>query len=420
LDPALAKNLDETIKELEKEAESLYQKGDDGAAATAYEKLAQLYQRFANAAPPGPIEAVRKNKAIACRAKANTLRAGAAPPRVDGPAGRGPVAPAVSGRAEEVSARRPPGQATGDASEIQTAVSNLVHHSNVTWEKIGGLEETKRDVKYALGVSLAQKPAGVNLATWRNILFFGPPGTGKTLLAAATSNALRTSTREQPFFFNVKVSSVMSKYFGESTKIISTLYDTARGCSPSVVFLDEFESLCGSRNEGDTGTERRILSTILSELDGLAEKGRDDIYVLTIAATNRPWDLDPAVLSRFDKKILIPLPDPVTRRAILEIHIVKKGFQTTCGLEKLVEMTEGLSGREIERFAKEVTNRMVSEENKEIPALLDKGVEELRRFTIKTRALAAEDFERARKHVNPVTSPEEMRRYADWKEQTEV
>jgi SpoVK/Ycf46/Vps4 family AAA+-type ATPase len=186
------------------------------------------------------------------------------------------------------------------------------------------------------------------------------------------------------------------------------------------VFLDEFESLCGSRNEGDTGTERRILSTILSELDGLAEKGRDDIYVLTIAATNRPWDLDPAVLSRFDKKILIPLPDPVTRRAILEIHIVKKGFQTTCSIDTLVDMTEGLSGREIERFAKEVTNRMVSEENREIPALLDKGVEELRRFTIKTRALGAEDFERARKHVNPVTSPADMKRYADWKEETEV
>jgi hypothetical protein len=105
MDPALAKNLDETIKELEKEAEALYQKGDDAAAASAYEKLAQLYQRFANAAPPGPIEAVRKNKAIACRAKANTLRAGAAP-RLDTPARTGGT-PASGGRAEEAIARRP-------------------------------------------------------------------------------------------------------------------------------------------------------------------------------------------------------------------------------------------------------------------------------------------------------------------------
>jgi SpoVK/Ycf46/Vps4 family AAA+-type ATPase len=212
----------------------------------------------------------------------------------------------------------------------------------------------------------------------------------------------------------------MSKYFGETTKIVSELYGTARDCSPAVVFLDEFESLCGSRDEGDTGTERRILSTILSELDGLAEKGREDIYVLTIAATNRPWDLDPAVLSRFDKKILIPLPDPQTRRAILEIHLTKKGFEVTCGLDPLVEMTDGLSGREIERLAKEVTNTMVSELNAEIPALVDKGLDEVRKHAIKVRPLALADFERARRHVNPVTRPEDMRRYADWKESTET
>ena len=97
----------------------------------------------------------------------------------------------------------------------------------------------------------------------------------------------------------------------------------------------------------------------------------------------------------------------------------KKGFPPACGLDPLVGMTEGLSGREIERFTKEVTNRMVLEENKEIPAKLDQGVEELKRFTIKTRQLVLDDFERARRNVNPVTSPEDMRRYAEWKEQTE-
>jgi len=417
--PDLINQLDAQIKELDKEANALEASGDRAAAADKFEKLSQLWQRYASAAASDKIKAGRNNKAIACKTRATTLRDGAGPSPGGPPLG-GSRTPPAGGRAEEVHSRRPQGQSGEGKDEIQSAVSNLVHQSSVTWEKIGGLEDTKKDIKYALGVSLAQKPAGVQLATWRNILFFGPPGTGKTLLAAATSNALRSSAREQPFFFNVKVSSVMSKYFGESTKIISTLYETARECSPAVVFLDEFESLCGSRNEGDTGTERRILSTILSELDGLAEKGRDDIYVLTIAATNRPWDLDPAVLSRFDKKILIPLPDPVTRRAILELHVLKKGFTTTIPIDSLVDMTEGLSGREIERFAKEVTNRMVSEENRDIPILLDKGVEELRRFTIKTRPLTAEDFDRGRKHINPVTSPAEMKRYADWKEQTEA
>src|SRR5690606_26180668 len=119
--------------------------------------------------------------------------------------------------------------------------------------------------------------------------FYGPPGTGKTILAAATSNALRKGAHEKrgAMFFNVKVSGVMSKYFGESSKIISEIYGTARDNSPSVVFLDEFESLTGKRGSDEqSGAERRILSTILSELDGLSEKGRSDIFVLTIAAAN--------------------------------------------------------------------------------------------------------------------------------------
>ena len=98
---------------------------------------------------------------------------------------------------------------------------------------------------------------------------------------------------------------------------------------------------------------------------------------------------------------------------------MKQPVTQRAALGRRRDLADGLSGREIERFCKEVTNHMISQENKDIPALLDKGVEELRRFTIKVRPLGMEDFERAKKHVNPVTSPEEMRRYAEWKEQTE-
>jgi katanin p60 ATPase-containing subunit A1 len=307
-------------------------------------------------------------------------------------------------------------------------VAGLLHHSSITWDQIGGLAETKQEIKYALGVSQAKMPdpkegmPALKLASWRNMLFYGPPGTGKTLLAAATSRALKTAGRDHAAFFNVKVSSVMSKYFGESTKIISELYGKARELHPSVVFLDEFESLCASRGEGNTGTERRILSTILSELDGLSEKGRDDIYVLTIAATNRPWDLDPAVLSRFDKKILIPLPDEITRRAIVEIHVTNKGFELDegFGLCDLVEIADGLSGREIESLAKEVTNHMVYENNKGIADEVDKGLDAVKDFQITVRPLTREDFERARTHVQPVTGPEEMQRYVDWQNAVEI
>ncbi|MHC4473804.1 MAG: AAA family ATPase [Planctomycetota bacterium] len=397
------------IEGLEKKAKQHYEKGDDLLAADAYERAARLIERHAEAAPSRRIEQARKGKALRYLEYAKALRSGDIPKAEATATGE-----VTSTRAKARDDKESKTRKGEKADEIHTVVTGLLHHSNVTWDKIGGLEETKREIKYALGVSLAKMPEGVKLASWRNMLFFGPPGTGKTLLAAATSRALKTGERGQAVFFNVKVSSVMSKYFGESTKIVSELYGTARDMSPAVVFLDEFEALCGSRNEGDTGTERRILSTILSELDGLSEKDREDIYVLTIAATNRPWDLDPAVLSRFDKKILIPLPDEVTRRAILEIHLTKKGFELECELERLVELADGFSGREIESLAKEVTNSMVAEENESIPDLVDRGLDEVRDYAIRVRPLTLEDFEDAVRHIQPVTGPEEMQRYIDW------
>jgi SpoVK/Ycf46/Vps4 family AAA+-type ATPase len=405
------------IEALEKQAKAHYDAGHDAEAADAYERAARLLERHAAAAPSRRIEQARKGKALKYLEYSRALRSGDIP-KNEATAGGEVTANRGSGRDDGGSkAARGKGGDKGD--EIKGAVTGLLHHSHVTWDKIGGLEETKREIKYALGVSLAKMPAGVQLTSWRNMLFFGPPGTGKTLLAAATSRAMSFNDQEEAAFFNVKVSSVMSKYFGESTKIVSELYGTARDVSPSVIFLDEFESLCGSRNEGDTGTERRILSTILSELDGLSEKDREDVFVLTIAATNRPWDLDPAVLSRFDKKILIPLPDEVTREAILDIHLGRRGFQITCAMPELVELTDGLSGREIESLCKEVTNRMIASENADIPNLVDQGLEAVRAYSIRVRPLELTDFERARAQVQPVTSAEDMQRYYDWRDAAE-
>jgi len=401
------------IEGLEKKAREAYDRGDDDQAAEAYESAARLLERHAASAPSRRIEQARKSKAVKYLEYSKALRSGDIP-KPEATA-TGEVTATRGGGRDDKAPRR----AGGDKpDEVRAAVTGLLHHSSVTWDKIGGLEETKREIKYALGVSMARMPPGVQLASWRNMLFFGPPGTGKTLLAAATSRAMSFTDANEASFFNVKVSSVMSKYFGESTKIISELYGTARDVSPSVVFLDEFESLCGSRNEGDTGTERRILSTILSELDGLAEKDRDD-YVLTIAATNRPWDLDPAVLSRFDKKILIPLPGEETRRAILHIHLLAKGFELACDPGELVGLTEGLSGREIESLCKEVTNRMLAGENAELPDLVDQGLEAVRSYAIRVRPLRREDFERARSLIQPVTSPGAMRRYVEWRDAAE-
>ena len=224
-------------------------------AADYLEKASNMLFKWAAETVSKTIENKRRSEAMKYREMARKIR---------------------QGEKTDINADKTPGKAKSketDQPEIQNAVQQLIHVSNITWKDIGGLEDTKNDIKYTLASALAKPPKDVNISLWRNILFYGPPGTGKTLLAAATSNALKSESGKA-LFFNVKVSSVLSKYFGESTKIISTLYDTARDNSPAVVFLDEFESLTPKRSEDASGPERRILSTILAELDGLADKGR--------------------------------------------------------------------------------------------------------------------------------------------------
>ncbi len=397
-------DLHEPIKKALSRARQASDAGDNSRAAAAYDKAANLMSLFAEQATGREAEERRKRMAIEYREMARKLRSGEVAER---------SAPTAKGNGSEAVPESAP---AGSSPEIRAIVSNLMTNANVTWNDIGGLDETKDEIKFALGMTLAQQPEHVKVAAWTKILFYGPPGTGKTLLAAATSNAIRSTEDVPSIFFNVKISSVLSKYFGESSKILGELYGTARDTSPSVVFLDEFESLCGKRDASDTGAERRILSTLLSELDGMDQKGRTDIYVLTIAATNRPWDLDPAVLSRFEKKILIPLPDPATRERILRIHLEKKGYRTPVPWAELSELTAGYSGREIERFCKEVTTSMIEEMNREIPGLIDRGLDQVKKYRLKVRELSRADFESAARLIHPQTTPEEMAKFVRWKE----
>ncbi|MCZ6603201.1 MAG: ATP-binding protein [Planctomycetota bacterium] len=387
----LSADLRKALRDAMRRADGCISGGNSAGAAEALAAASRISFHLAEHAPSREAEIREKKRAIRLRERAKGLLAG-------------------DDSADENGENAP--QSGGD--EISALVSELIHTSKVTWDQIGGLEETKSEIKYSLGLTLANRPDGVELAGWRAILFYGPPGTGKTLLAAATSNAIRTDEKDRAVFFNVKVANVLSKFFGESSKIISELYGAARDMSPSIIFLDEFEALCASRDGADSGPERRILSTILSELDGLAEKGRDDLYVLTIAATNRPWDLDPAILSRFEKKILIPLPDRDAREAILDIHLSRRGIRSKVSMEELAGMTEGFSGRELESFCKQVIYKMIRERNESLPEIVDRGLDAVRSYKIKVRELARADFEDATQAIRPQTSPEDAKRYLEW------
>lgn len=340
-------------------ARSLERSGPARSAADAWDEVARLSDLLADQAATTTDRDRRLAAAREARKSASSLRARSSTPA------RLPL---------------PQAEAVPGDDEHRQQVRNLIHRSTVTWNDIAGLEETKRAAQMAYALSLATRPDGVQLSPVRSILLYGPPGNGKSLLAAACSNALEAT------FFNVKVSHLLSKFFGESSKLITALYDEARGQAPSVVFLDEIDALTGTRRDDQAGPERRLLANLLSELDGVGDKGGSP-FVMTLAATNTPWSIDSAVLSRFERKILIPLPDDSARSRILELQLTHRGYQVEGGLADLIVRTDGYSGRELERVCKLLIERMFHEQNPELTSAARRGRSALAGYQLRMAAI---------------------------------
>ena len=302
-------------------------------------------------------------------------------------------------------------QTEPEHGELQTPIDALVTRADVTWSDIGGLVETKRSIQLAFGIAVARKPDGLRLDSIQNMLLYGPPGTGKSLLAAAVSGRLKAT------FFNVSASKVLSKWFGESPRLISALYATARRRAPSVIFLDELESLFPSRDAEASGAERRVVSTLLAELSGVTTSGTSPA-VFTIGATNAPWLMDAAALSRFSRRVYVPLPDAEARRAVLEIHLTRKRHALDFPLDRLVAVTQDLSGRQLAYLAAAAAERMIADQNTDLPDIVARGDIDLARYQLKTRPLRWEDFRTILTTIQPDTSPESLRRFDTWRSPT--
>ncbi len=368
-------------------AKSQQQKGNLAEAAVAYRRCAEYLLQYSGQFPDPRLKKQWLEKAKEYRDYAEKVAAGHV----------------------AVAATEEPAPS---ADQYEEEITALIFKSPVSWDDIGGLEETKREIKTAYGLSVVPAPQGIRLRAWRNILFYGPPGTGKTLLAAATSNGLEAT------FFNVKVSNLLSKYFGESSKLITALYGTARRMAPSVVFLDEIDSLMGQRGGDESSADLRVVSTFLAELDGLAGK-QDEHYIMTIGATNLPWMIDKAIQSRFEKRIYVPLPDLTARESIFHIHVEKKGYQTEVPYPELARRSDGYSGREIEHLTSEAVKTMVEEVNPDLVKLVDQGRAALEKYQLKVRPLSKSDFDRAFTQVKPQMTPKDLAEYERWAKSAE-
>ncbi|XP_023349228.1 vacuolar protein sorting-associated protein 4B [Eurytemora carolleeae] len=224
-------------------------------------------------------------------------------------------------------------------SKLEGAI--VVEKPNVKWEDVAGLEAAKEALKEAviLPIKFPHLFTG-NRKPWKGILLFGPPGTGKSYLAKAVATEANNST-----FFSVSSSDLVSKWLGESEKLVKNLFEMAREQKPSIIFIDEVDSLTSSRSDNESESARRIKTEFLVQMQGV---GNDMDGILVLGATNIPWVLDAAIRRRFEKRIYIPLPEENARTSMFKLNMgTTPSSLSEQDYRKLGSQTEGYSGADI-------------------------------------------------------------------------
>ncbi|MFB6142460.1 MAG: AAA family ATPase, partial [Halorientalis sp.] len=227
----------------------------------------------------------------------------------------------------------------------------FVEVPDVSWNDVGGLEDTKERLRETIQWPLEYGRVfeSMDLDAAKGVLLYGPPGTGKTLLAKAVANEAQSN------FISVKGPELLNKYVGESEKGVREVFEKARSNAPTVVFFDEIDAIAGERgqNMGDSGVGERVVSQLLTELDGI--EALEDVVV--VATSNRPDLIDSALLrpGRLDRHIHVPVPDEDARRKILEVHTRNKPLADDVDLDELAGRTEGYVGADLEALTREAS-----------------------------------------------------------------
>ncbi|MCL2173124.1 MAG: AAA family ATPase [Nitrososphaerota archaeon] len=272
----------------------------------------------------------------------------------------------------------------------------------VNWEQVVGLDVAKKAVKEAI-VYPVQRPDLFPLGWPRGILLYGPPGCGKTLLAAAVATEIDAN------FYSIDAASIMSKWLGEAEQNVAKLFAATRKCAnegrAAIVFVDELDSLMGTHSN-EVGGEIRVKNQFLKEMDGITDKGKN-LHIYIIGATNKPWDLDWAFIRRFQKRILVPLPDSSTRCNMLQHYSSNLAIEAGVDLPELARLTEGFSGSDIRDVCQSAQLSLIGE-------FFESG--KAHDKTAKPRPLTMADFRQILEDRKPSVSFSMLTKYTEWSE----
>ncbi|UCG01573.1 MAG: AAA family ATPase [Candidatus Heimdallarchaeota archaeon] len=286
--------------------------------------------------------------------------------------------------------------------EISGAISSVIvrEKPNVKWEDVAGMEGAKRALREAIILPMsrpdlfkgARKP-------WKGILMYGPPGCGKTYLCKAVASEVDST------FFSVSAANLISKWLGESEKLVKELYDRAVEESPSIIFFDEIDSLAGARGGSSEGEAmRRVKTQLLQAVEGF---GTGEELLVTVGATNTPWDIDAAMRRRFERRVYVTLPTIEAREKMFQIHTRGVELASDVSFEELAKYTAGYTAADIALLCREALMHPIRELDAE-GALKD--------ASIQPRAPGIKDFLVGMESIKPSVSPKELTRYEEWKD----
>jgi len=290
----------------------------------------------------------------------------------------------------------------------------------VAFDSIGGLDDAKKALREAITYPLKYPSLyqdGVAREACKGVLLFGPPGTGKTMLAKAVA------TEGGAAFLAIDASSIENKWLGESEKNAKAVFSLARRLAPCVVYIDEVDAVLSSREGGDDtshGTLTSVKTTLMQEWDGLRTT-QDRVVV--IGSTNRPYDLDEAVLRRMPRRILVDLPDLQTREEILRVTLRDNNVDDDVDLTILAKKLDGYSGSDCKEICREAIVRISHEHARKLDAL--SASDELDGACVAAldppplRAACMADFEKAIERLSASVAEQgpEMGKVLEWNAQ---